>query len=58
MARALRRRTLGVNGTLHRSDGSVEDLDRAALLAPLEAALRGLSWAVPAFAAAVLLTHL
>lgn len=57
-ARALRRRTLGVNGTLHRSDGSVEDLDRAALLAPLEAALRGLSWAVPAFAAAALLTHL
>ena len=57
-ARALRRRTLGVSGTVHRSDGSVDDLDRAALLAPLEAALRGLSWAVPAFAAAVLLTHL
>jgi hypothetical protein len=57
-ARALRRRTLGVSGTVHLSDGSVEELDRAALLAPLEAALRGLSWAVPAFALAALLTHL
>jgi hypothetical protein len=57
-ARALRRRTLGVTGTVHHGDGSVEDLDRADLLAPLEGALRAMSWAVPAFALALLLTHL
>jgi hypothetical protein len=57
-ARALRRRTADVTGGLTRSDGSVEPLDRAALLAPLEGALRALSWAVPVVAVAALLTHL
>ena len=56
-ARALRRRTSEVRGSLWRPDGSVEDLDRAALLAPLEGALRALSWVLPACALAALLVH-
>jgi hypothetical protein len=56
-ARDLRRRTSEVSGTLRRLDGTVEPLDRAALLAPLEHALRMLSWVVPAFAAAALLAR-
>jgi hypothetical protein len=47
-----------VAGTVWRSDGSVEELDRDALLAPLEGALRALSWALPAAAVAALLVHL
>jgi uncharacterized membrane protein YsdA (DUF1294 family) len=57
-ARTLRRRTSAVAGTVWRSDGSVEELDRDALLAPLEGALRALSWALPAAAVAALLVHL
>ena len=57
-ARELRRRTLDVTGTRHRIDGSEVSLDRPVLLAPLEGALRALSWAVPLVALAVLLTHL
>ncbi len=57
-ARALRRRTSEVSGTLRRLDGTVEELDRAALLAPLEAALRLMSWVVPAFATAALLARI
>jgi hypothetical protein len=56
-ARDLRRRTEAVAGSVHRADGAVVPLDRAALLAPLESALRSLSWAVPLVALAVLLTH-
>jgi hypothetical protein len=56
-ARTLRRRTSAVAGTLWRPDGNVEELDRDALLAPLEGALRALSWAIPAAAAAALLVH-
>ncbi|MGA8249026.1 MAG: hypothetical protein WB797_19115, partial [Nocardioides sp.] len=57
-ARALRRRTSEVSGTLRRLDGTVEELDRLALLAPLEHALRLMSWVVPAFAAAALLARI
>lgn len=53
-ARELRRRTAEVSGTLTRTDGNVTPLDSAALLAPLEGALRALSWAVPVVAAAAL----
>ena len=56
-ARVLRRRTSEVRGTIWRSDGAVEELDRAALLAPLEGALRTLSWVLPACAVAALLVH-
>jgi hypothetical protein len=57
-ARALRRRTTAVTGKVLRSDDSVAPLDRNALLAPLEGALRALSWAVPVLALAALLTRL
>lgn len=56
-ARALRRRTTEVSGRLRLLDGSVVEIDRAALLAPLEQALRMLSWVVPAFAVAALLSR-
>jgi hypothetical protein len=54
-ARRLRRGTTAVTGTLVTVDGTVVPLDRPTLLAPLERALRALSWAMPALAAAVLL---
>jgi hypothetical protein len=57
-ARTLRRRTSDVTGTMTGADGSVEPLDRAALLAPLEGALRALCWAVPLVALATLLSRL
>jgi hypothetical protein len=56
-ARSLRRRTAAVTGTVTGLDGSVEPLDRAALLLPLEGALRAMSWAVPAVALAALLAR-
>lgn len=56
-ARELRRRTADVTGTLTRLDGSVHPVDRTVLLAPLEGALRTLSWAIPLVAVAALLSH-
>jgi hypothetical protein len=57
-ARALRRRTAEVSGAIQRVDGTVVVLDRHTLLAPLERTLRGLSWVVPAVAAAALVSRL
>jgi hypothetical protein len=57
-ARILRRRTSEVTGAIRSVDGSVDDLDRATLLAPLERALRALSWVMPAIAAAALAARL
>jgi hypothetical protein len=56
-ARDLRRRTLEVEGVARRVDGGTAPLGRADLLAPLEGALRALSWGVPLVALGVLLTH-
>ena len=56
-ARHLRRRTAAVEGMVQSLDGDVVPLDRATLLAPLEGALRALSWGVPLVALAALLTH-
>jgi hypothetical protein len=56
-ARDLRRRTAVVAGSVHLADDTAVPLDRATLLAPLEGALRALSWGVPLVALAVLLTH-
>ncbi|HEY3530521.1 MAG TPA: hypothetical protein VGK78_15355 [Nocardioides sp.] len=56
-ARELRRRTLDLDGTLRRADGTDVPLTRANLLDPLEGALRALSWGVPLVALAALLTH-
>jgi hypothetical protein len=52
-ARRLRRQVRSVEGTVVFVDGSVSALDATRLLAPLEAALRALSWAVVALAAAL-----
>jgi hypothetical protein len=57
-ARDLRRRTTGVEGAVTRADGTVTPLGRDEVLAPLEGALRALSWSVPLVALAALLTHL
>jgi hypothetical protein len=57
-ARELRRRTNDVTGAITHADGRIDPLDRAALLAPLEGALRALSWAVPVVAVAALLARM
>lgn len=56
-ARALRRRQAEVHGAITLPDGTRQPLDRAALLAPLEAALRTLSVTVVVLAAALLLAR-
>jgi hypothetical protein len=50
--RELRRRTVSVQGEQRLADGSVRELDRATLTAPLDGALLGLSIAVPLLAIA------
>jgi hypothetical protein len=57
-ARALRRRTRAVHGTLVHADGTTTALDRAHLLVPLERALRSLTWATVALAVALALARL
>jgi hypothetical protein len=57
-ARMLRRRTADANGALILTDGTRLPLDRAALLAPLEQALRALSWAVVLLAASLAVARL
>ncbi len=57
-ARMLRRRTEEVTGTVTRSDGTTVDVTRAFLLAPLERALRAMSWAVVLTAAALAVARL
>jgi hypothetical protein len=57
-ARALRRRTRSVSGTVTRTDGTEFALDEAALLRPLEKALRAFSWGVVALAAGLLAPRL
>jgi hypothetical protein len=56
-ARALRRRISNVDCVITRPDGTQQALDRAALLAPLEAALKTLSITMPMFAIALLLAR-
>jgi hypothetical protein len=57
-ARTLRRRTQDVSGTITRSDGTVRPVDRDSILAPLERALRSLSWAMVLIAAALAVARL
>jgi hypothetical protein len=57
-ARQLRRKVRAVEGRVTFTDGSVDTLEVKRLLAPLEAALRALSWAVVALAAAVAVSRL
>jgi hypothetical protein len=56
-ARTLRRRVSDVHGSITTADGTEHRLDRAALLAPLEATLKTLSITMPMLAAALLLAH-
>jgi hypothetical protein len=57
-ARTLRRRTVRVEGRMTLADGQVGVIDAQRLLAPLEQALRGMSWSIVLLAAAVLLARL
>jgi hypothetical protein len=57
-ARLLRRRTRDVRGTLTLASGEVVVLDQRRLLAPLEQALRALSWAVILTAAGLAVARL
>lgn len=56
-ARTIRRRTRLVEGRIELIDGASRALDGAALLAPLERALRWLSWGVVGLALALALSH-
>ena len=57
-ARKLRRRALRVEGVVELHDGTLETLGALSLLAPLERALRAISWAVATLAAALALYRL
>jgi hypothetical protein len=57
-ARTLRRRSRSVSGTVILSDGSQVPIDEAALLGPLEKALRAFSWGVVAMGAGIVATRL
>lgn len=57
-ARLLRRRTLHVTGTLTMADGAEREIDRTALLTPLERALNAMSASVVLFATALAISRL
>jgi hypothetical protein len=57
-ARRLRRRAVGVSGTITLDDSTTASIDRATLLAPLEDTLRALSWAMVALATAAVVARL
>lgn len=57
-ARLLRRRTASVSGTITLADGEAISLDADRLLAPLEQALRALSWSVALLAAGLAVARL
>jgi hypothetical protein len=57
-ARLLRRHAIDVVGTITLDDGGIQLLDQQALLAPLERALRALSWGIPTLAAALVVARL
>lgn len=57
-ARLLRRRTLSVEGVLTLADGRTVPIGREMLLAPVEQALRAMSWAIVLLAGAVAVARL
>jgi hypothetical protein len=57
-ARTLRRRTRSVSGIVNLNDGTQVQLDEAALLRPLERALRAFSWGVVALAVGLLASRI
>jgi hypothetical protein len=56
-ARQLRRRARAVTGEITYGDGTTAAIDRGTLLAPIEGALRALSWTVALLAVALLALH-
>jgi hypothetical protein len=56
--RLIRRRATAVRGSMALDDGSERPLDRIVLLTPLERALRAMSWAMVALAAAMVTARL
>ena len=57
-ARLIRRHVTRVEGSVHLDDGTLRQLDSANLLAPLEGALRWLSWSTVALALALAIARL
>ena len=57
-ARTIRRRTAHVDGTLTLATGEIRNIDSATLLAPLEHALRAMSWAIVLLAASLAVARL
>jgi hypothetical protein len=57
-ARTIRRRSAHVEGTMTMAAGPAVTIDQAFLLAPLEAALRALTWATVLLASALAVTRL
>jgi hypothetical protein len=57
-ARTLRRRSVRVEGSMTLADGQVTALDQQALLAPLEGALRAMSWGLVLLAASLAVARL
>jgi hypothetical protein len=57
-ARTLRRRSVRVEGRITLADGQVTAVDQQALLAPLEGALRAMSWGLVLFAASLAIARL
>jgi hypothetical protein len=57
-ARLVRRRATNVEGALTLDDGTIRAIDENVLLAPLERALRSLSWSTVAFATALAIAAL
>jgi hypothetical protein len=57
-ARTLRRRSVQVEGSMTLADGQVTALDQQALLAPLEGALRAMSWGLVLLAASLAVARL
>jgi hypothetical protein len=57
-ARTLRRRSVRVEGSMTLADGQMTALDQRALLAPLEGALRAMSWGLVLLAASLAVARL
>jgi hypothetical protein len=57
-ARTLRRRSVRVEGTVTLADGEVTAIDQRAMLAPLEGALRAMSWGLVLLAASLAFARL
>ncbi len=55
--RKVRRKVATVEGTLAMHDGSIETIDRATIVVPIERALRSMSWAMMALAVAFVLAR-